>query len=127
MPHLVVEYSANLDSVVDFQAVVETLRAAAAQTAIFPLGGIRVRAHRCTHVAMADGASGHGFVDVTLRMGKGRDEATRQRVGDHIFAALSKVLDPAFAATTVALSFQVEEIDGLSWKRNTVHEALRRT
>ncbi|PZR90594.1 MAG: 5-carboxymethyl-2-hydroxymuconate isomerase [Stutzerimonas stutzeri] len=126
MPHLIVEYSANLDSVVDFQTVVEALRAAAAETGVFPLGGIRARAHRCTHVAMADGAPEHGFVDVTLRIGKGRDEAVRQRAGDYIFAALSKALDPAFAATTVALSFQLEELQGLSWKRNTVHDALDR-
>jgi len=125
MPHLVIEYSAQLDAMVDFAEVADTARAAASETGVFPLGGIRVRTHRCTHAAVADGNPAHGFVDATLKIGKGRDAATKKRLGDHIFQALSKALDPAFAATAVALSLEIQEIDELNWKRNTVHDALK--
>ncbi len=127
MPHIVIEHSANLDRVVDWPAVCEAARHAASETGVFPLGGIRVRTHRCDHVAIADGGTAHGFVDVTLKMGRGRDVETRRRAGDHVFQAISRALDPAFAATTVALSLQIVEIDEPNWKRNSIHEALKRS
>lgn len=125
MPHVVIEYSANLDRTVDWDALCEAVRAAAAATGVFPLGGIRVRAHNCDHVAVADGNVAHGFVDVTLKMGRGRDVETRRRAGDQVFEALSRALDPAFARAPVALSLQIVEIDEPNWKRNTIHDALK--
>lgn len=125
MPHIVIEHSAGLDAHVDWPALCEAARKAAAGTGIFPPGGIRVRTHRCDHATIADGDPTHGFVDITLKIGRGRDRATKQRAGDHIFAAISRALEPAFAATTVALSMQIEEIDEPNWKRNTIHDALK--
>ena len=55
MPHFTIEYSANLDGRVDMGAVVELVRKEAVATGIFPLGGIRVRAVRCEHYAIANG------------------------------------------------------------------------
>jgi len=127
MPHLVIEYSPSLDEILDFQIVAEAARAAAAETGVFPIGGIRARTHRCAHAAVADGEPTRAFVDCTLKMGKGRDEATKKRVGEHVFNALSKALDPAFAATAVGLSLEIREIDELNWKRNTLHDAINRT
>ena len=54
MPHFTIEYSANLDGRLDIAAVCEVVRKAAVETGIFPLGGIRVRAVRCEHYAIAD-------------------------------------------------------------------------
>ena len=56
MPHFTIEYSANLDGRVDMGAVVELVRKEAVATGIFPLGGIRVRAVKCEHYAIANGA-----------------------------------------------------------------------
>ena len=53
MPHFTIEYSANLDGRLDIGAVCEVVRKAAVETGIFPLGGIRVRAIRCEHYAIA--------------------------------------------------------------------------
>ena len=126
MPHVVIEYSANLETVVDFDALVEAVRVAAVETGVFPLGGIRVRAHCADHAAIADGDPAHAFVDAILKMGAGRDLETCRQAGAHVFAALSKALDPAFAKTTVALSFEIREVHPeLNWKRNSIHEALK--
>jgi 5-carboxymethyl-2-hydroxymuconate isomerase len=126
MPHFTIEYSANLDGRVDIGAVVELVRRAAAETGIFPLGGIRVRAVRCEHYAIADGSRNFGFLDMVLRLGEGRDLATRKRAGEHIFKALSAYLDPVFANGKFALSFDMQINDKeTSWKRNNIHEALK--
>ena len=126
MPHFTIEYSANLDARVEMGKVVEVVRKAAIETGIFPLGGIRVRAVRCEHYAIADGNPHLGFLDMVLRLGEGRDLATRRQAGEHIFKALSAYLDPVFAETKFALSFDMQINDkDTSWKRNNIHDALK--
>ena len=126
MPHFTLEYSANLDARVDMGAIVEVVRKAAVETGIFPLGGIRVRAVRCEHYAIADGNPHFGFLAMVLRLGEGRDLATRKKAGEHVFRALSDHLDPVFASSQFALSFEMQINDKeMSWKRNNIHEALK--
>ena len=126
MPHFTIEYSANLDARVDMAAIVEVVRKAAVETGIFPLGGIRVRALRCEHYAIADGNPQHGFLAMVLRLGEGRDLAARQKAGEHIFRTLSDHLDPVFANSKFALSFDMQINDKeTSWKRNNIHDALK--
>lgn len=126
MPHFTIEYSANLDGLVDMGATVELVRKAAIETGIFPLGGIRVRAIRCEHYAIADGRKNYGFLDMVLRLGEGRDLAARKKAGEHIFKALSAHLDPVFANSKFALSFDMQINDKeTSWKRNNIHDALK--
>ena len=126
MPHFTIEYSADIDDLVDMGAVVEVVRKAAVETGIFPLGGIRVRAVKCEHYAIADGRPSFGFLDMVLRLGEGRDLATRQKAGEHIFKVLSAYLDPVFKNSKFALSFDMQINDKeTSWKRNNIHEALK--
>ena len=126
MPHFTLEYSGNLDARVDMGTIVELVRKAAVETGIFPLGGIRVRAIRCEHYAIADGSSAFGFLDMVLRLGEGRNLAARKKAGEHIFKALSDYLDPVFAKSKFALSFDMQINDKeTSWKRNNIHEALK--
>ena len=126
MPQFTIEYSANLDARLDMAEVVEVVRKAAVETGIFPLGGIRVRAIRCDHFAIADGGKDYGFLDMVLRLGEGRDLATRKKAGEHVFKALSAHLDPVFAQIKFALSFDMQINDKeTSWKRNNIHEALK--
>ena len=126
MPHFTIEYSGNLDRHVDMGAVVELVRKAAVETGIFPLGGIRVRAVRCEHYAIADGQKNFSFLDMVLRLGEGRDLATRKKAGEHIFKTLSAYLDPVFKQSKFALSFDMQINDKeTSWKRNNLHDALK--
>ena len=126
MPHFTIEYSANLDTRIDMGKVVEIVRKAAVETGIFPIGGTRVRAIRCEHYAIADGSPEFGFLAMLLRLGEGRDLATRKKAGEHVFRALSDHLDPVFAASKFALSFDMQINDKeMSWKRNNIHEALK--
>lgn len=126
MPHFTIEYSANLDERLDIGTVCEVVRKAAVETGIFPLGGIRVRAVRCEHYAIADARHDYGFLDMMLRIGEGRDLPTRKKAGEHVFQVLSRHLDPVFAASKFALSFDMQINDkDTSWKRNNIHDALK--
>jgi 5-carboxymethyl-2-hydroxymuconate isomerase len=126
MPHFSIEYSANIEPRVDIALVVELVRKAAVETGMFPLGGIRVRAVKCEHYAIADGRAHFGFLAMVLRLGEGRDLSARKQAGEHIFKALSDYLDPVFAETKFALSFDMQINDKeTSWKRNNIHDALK--
>jgi 5-carboxymethyl-2-hydroxymuconate isomerase len=126
MPHFSIEYSANLDAMIDMTEICEIVRKAAVETGIFPVGGIRVRAIRCEHYAIADGRHDCGFLAMLLRLGEGRDLAARQKAGAHVFQALSRHLDPVFAHSKFALSFDMQINDAAtSWKRNNIHDALK--
>lgn len=127
MPHFTIEYSANIEPRVDIAAVVELVRKAAVETGIFPLGGIRVRAIRCEHYAIADGNPDMGFLAMLLRLGEGRDLPTRRQAGEHIFKVLSDFLEPVFTESKFALSFDMQINDkDMSWKRNNIHQHLTR-
>lgn len=127
MPHFTIEYSANLDGVVDISALCEEICRAALSTGAFETGAVRVRAIRCEHFAIADGDPRNSFIDGSLRIGAGRDLATRKRIGEQIFAAMQTFLSALFASQHFALSFEIRQIDPeLSYKRNSIHERLRK-
>lgn len=128
MPHLTVEYSANLDGRADIGALCERLLEAALATGLFEPGAVRVRAIRCEHFAIADRAPENAFVDLGFRIGRGRSPAEKRRAGEAIFAAAQDALGPLFASPHFALSLEIREIDpDLSWKRNAMHARLRAT
>lgn len=126
MPHFHIDYSANIEDAVDMGAVCEAIRATAAQIDAFPTAGIRVRATRVTHVAMADGDPKHGFVDLSVRLRAGRDPAVKRDAMARLFAALKDALAPAMETRSIALSAEMRDIDpDLSPKFGTVRDHLR--
>jgi 5-carboxymethyl-2-hydroxymuconate isomerase len=59
---------------------------------------------------------------VTLRIGQGRDAATRKRAAETVFVAVCDVLQPAFDATPLAISLDLQEIEPeTSFKKNNLH------
>ncbi|HVS22711.1 MAG TPA: hypothetical protein VMU03_03215, partial [Gammaproteobacteria bacterium] len=53
LPHLIVEYSANIEREIALDELLDKLHARALETGVFPLGGLRVRAHRADHYRIA--------------------------------------------------------------------------
>lgn len=128
MPHIIVEYSSNLESQVSPRRLVDALHRAALGTGVFPLGGLRTRAERRDVYAVADGDPENAFVAVMARIGAGRDAETRQSVAAALMAVLETETAEAFRTRGLGLTVEVQEIDGTaSLKTNNLHERLRRT
>ncbi|WP_109465327.1 5-carboxymethyl-2-hydroxymuconate Delta-isomerase [Albibacillus kandeliae] len=126
MPHIVVDYSANMEDRVDMAAFCDVLRRAAIETGVLPLAGVRVRAFRADHVSIADGDPAHGYIDISLRLRGGRELATRKAATAHVFAAAEAFLAPAMARHSIALSFEMRDIDpDLSPKTGTIRDHLK--
>ncbi|CAD5272179.1 5-carboxymethyl-2-hydroxymuconate isomerase [Bosea sp. 62] len=126
MPHIVIEYSANLEDELAPMRLVEALHAAALETGVFPLAGLRTRAERRELYRIADGDPDHIFIAVSVRIGEGRDAATRRRVADVLMAVLERETAKTFQRRGLALSLDVAEIDGTaSLKTNNLHHRLK--
>ena len=128
MPHIILDYSANLEADADIPGLCAALRDAAADCPAFPTAGIRVRAFRADCCAIADGDPENSYVDISVRLRSGRDLETRRQAADGIFAAAKKHLAPVIASRRIALSLEIREIapdPELSPKLNTIRDLAR--
>ena len=127
MPHLIVEYSANIEDQIALDALLDKLHACALDTGVFPLGGLRVRAHRTDAYRIADKAPENGFVHATALIGHGRPLDVQQRAAEQLFAVLTAHLDELFAKSPLAISLNVQEFHPvLNFKKNNLHEHVKR-
>lgn len=125
MPHIQIDYSANLESRLDVSGLCRALRDAAVATGILPLAGIRVRATACTHVVIADGNPDHAFLDISLRLRGGRSAEAKAQATAHVFAAAEAFCAPVLESSSFMLSFEMRDIDpALSPKTSSIRRYL---
>lgn len=126
MPHLTIEYSANLEGQSDLGALCQCLRDVMLASGLFEIGAVRVRARPCPHFAIADMLPENAFADMILRIGTGRSEDEKKAVGTALMRAAESHFAAQFAAPHFALSLEVQEISArFSWKTNAIHPRLR--
>jgi len=127
MPHLNIEYSANLESALDIQALVDRIHETALETGVFPLGGVRTRAEARSCYRIANGDPSAGYIHMIVRIGSGREFETRRAAGDRIFEALCDFTRELFDSRPLALSFELHEIPpDMAWRKNNLHDLLRK-
>jgi len=128
MPHLSFEYSAGLRNYADLDALAVTMRDALIATGKCPVGGIRVRGYRADVNAVGDGSGAYHFLDMILRLGQGRDDASRETIADQLYQAVEASLRPQLGDIPFNLSLEVQEIDSQfsrkSW--STIHAAIEK-
>ena len=125
MPHLMIDYSANVEPDVDMGALCDNLRDVAASIDAFPLAGIKVRAVRVDHYAIADGNPEHGFIDISVRIREGRDMHTKQNAAQKLFDAANEFVADVMQRRSLALSLELRDIDAaLSPKSGSIRKYL---
>ena len=126
MPHLSIEYSANVSDWTNVADLCDALRQAALATGLSDAAGVRVRAVRCDVYSIADGAADRGFVDISVRLRGGRTLDTRKQAAQQIFEAAESHLEQVLASHPLALSLEVRDIDPeLSPKVSTLRRYVR--
>lgn len=137
MPHLTLEHSANLEPIpgeAPLAALVDRLADAliaqrdADGQAVYPIGGVRVRAIACAPFRVADGSvADAAFVHARLAIGAGRSDAVKRATGDALFDAIKAHFATRFAARGLALSLEIVEFaESGTWKHNNLHARLRK-
>ena len=125
MPHLIVEYSANIEEALKLPELLTRLRDCAVASGVFPLGGIRLRGARRDHYLIADGDPANAFVHLTARIGQGRTLEVRQSIAQALFDVLCSQLAELYAERGLGISVEIQEIDAAtSLKKNNPHERL---
>ncbi len=122
MPHIILEYSANIEEKMDLNTLIEKVHATAVETGIFPLGGLRVRAARRNHYKLADGHPDNGFLHVELKIGPGRERDVKIAALNQIFGTVEDHLKSLYENSPLALSAELNEFDGeLRINKNNMH------
>jgi 5-carboxymethyl-2-hydroxymuconate isomerase len=139
VPHLTLEYSANLASperigqlcnalaqCLDAQRQNGNESGNESGQRVYPLGGIRVRALRCEQYCIADGRPDAAFLHANLKIGAGRSDATKKTTGDALFALIKQHFAAEFEQQGLALSLEIGEFsEAGTWKHNNLHARLK--
>ena len=115
MPHLRIEYTANLEPALRIAELCEHLRSALVGTLddegkpVFPVTGTRVLAYPAVHFAVADGRENLAFVWLQMRINAGRSAVLKKKVGDTLMAAVDAWFAPIAATRPLGLRLQIDE------------------
>ena len=126
MPHFIAECTDNIREQADLPGLFAKVNEALAATGIFPIGGIRSRAHWLDTWQMADGKHDYAFVHMTLKIGAGRSLESREEVGEMLFALIKTHFAALMASRYLALSFELDELHPTPhYKQNNVHALFK--
>ena len=126
MPHLIIQYSESLGEQVDMTEFCAVMSKVMQQTGLFPLAGIRVRAHPMPHSSIADEHPENASLDITLRIGEGRSGAQKAIAGSALMEGAKSAFVAQLAHPHFALSLEIIEIPkSFSWKTNSIHPRLK--
>lgn len=126
MPHLIVEFTDNLQPDGDIGGLLPKLTQVLIDQGAYPIGGIRARAIELHHYRIADGAADDAFVHATLKIGAGRSDAVKQATCDGLFAVMKAHFAELFARRYLALSLELVEFsEAGTWKHNNIHQRFK--
>ncbi len=128
MPHITIEYSANVGEHHDVDALVGAVHHAALADGLPALDALRTRAAVRTHYRVADGDPDLAFVAISVRIGPGRDADAKQRFLVNVLdAAEAQLATDACSPLAVAWSIELTEIDpDFRINRNHVRTRLQK-
>ena len=115
MPHLTIEYTANLEATAGMDLLCTALAATLVAlrhddgAPLFPVAGTRVMAWPAPHFAVADGQPDRAFIYLNLLITPGRSAAMVKRAGEAVLASCKAHLAPVFAKHAVGLTLQIHE------------------
>ena len=109
----------------DIDALVKVLHETAAGIDALPIGGLRTRAVARQHYRIADGHPDNAFINVFLRIAPGRPFEVQKAAGEALFQALCEYLEPIYASSPLAISYEIQELDAdLRWKQSNLRDYI---
>jgi 5-carboxymethyl-2-hydroxymuconate isomerase len=118
MPHVVIQYTLNLETRVDMSALCRDVADALIDQRadnggpLFPIGGTRVLAYPAHVYAVADGKDDYGFCYINIRIAAGRSNAKKKETGDAVLKKVQARFASAFENKHVGVTLQIEESPG---------------
>ncbi len=113
MPHIFVEYSANLEEHCDTGEMLQNVHDAAASHPSVPLAGLRTRAIRRDDYLIANGNNANMFVAVIARLNGDRGQVPLVEVRDLLAEAVKRSVGDLIREQPIAISVEVQPIDAV--------------
>lgn len=98
MPHAVVEYSQDIETQFEAQALMQAVHMSLLSSAQFAEKDIKVRLYGCDHALVAGESA--TFIHITVYMLSGRSDETKKAITEHLLEVL-KGLNLASASLSV--------------------------
>lgn len=117
MPHLTLEYTSNLDDVLDAPTLLAGINAELAASGHFDEPDIKSRAIRLDDYAIGVHNAGRGFVHVRLAILSGRPPEVKQELAAAVAGALHAGV-PAVDGLTIQLSAEIADLDRASYAKS---------
>ena len=108
MPHLTLEYTANLHF--EVQSLLQRLHAELVASGAVNLKGLKSRAVRHSDYWIADGNGDYAFAHVGLLIREGRSPEVQQDIVQRMMAVLKEVLGDRFENGYPSLSVDIKEM-----------------
>ncbi|HEV2674828.1 MAG TPA: 5-carboxymethyl-2-hydroxymuconate Delta-isomerase [Aliidongia sp.] len=119
MPHLTIEYSANLADVASIPELLGAVHRTACESGVFEIPAIRTRAVGRELALVGDGNPANGFVLIIVRMKSGRPVAVQEQLAQSLLDAASRCLAAAFERRSVILNVEIHDIPSLNLRRRS--------
>jgi 5-carboxymethyl-2-hydroxymuconate isomerase len=111
MPHIIVEYSDNLESKLSIRKLIDDIHQAVADSGLFDLAAIRTRAMPRSIYRIADGKPENGFIHVIARIRQGRSVEDRRRLGQMILDVAKQAVAALVPAPPTGFTVEVYEME----------------
>ncbi|WP_259753350.1 5-carboxymethyl-2-hydroxymuconate Delta-isomerase [Pseudomonas sp. GCEP-101] len=111
MPHIAIDYTANLADDLAPLALAQKLHDAARTLGVFPLNGLRTFARAVEEFQVGANTQDEAFINIQIRIAPGRPEELRQRIVDTLFATAEQTLATLLAKRPVGLQLEITEFD----------------
>jgi len=117
MPHLTLEYSANLPDSIEWPAVLGAVHRALVALDLFQVEDLKSRAVRHGQVLVGDGSMTTAFAHLTVNILSGRAPDVRTAISHRCLEALQEQLAPVGARIRLDITVEVREMDRQSYAK----------
>jgi 5-carboxymethyl-2-hydroxymuconate isomerase len=123
MPHLTLEYTANLEF--DAQALFARLHSELVATGAINLKGLKSRAVRHDEYRIADGNPDYAFVQVNLLIREGRPPEVQREFAQRVMAVLKETFGDRFENGYLSLTVDIKEMrEGIAMMFHNIPEVV---
>jgi 5-carboxymethyl-2-hydroxymuconate isomerase len=111
MPHLILEYTANVEQPIQFEMLFADLHQILVEEGGIRLDNLKSRANRLDAYYIAGGAADQAMVHLDLRLLAGRPPAWKQQIGQQVLHCLKDYYGPSLASLRLQITVEIHDID----------------
>lgn len=120
MPHINIEYTANLEAVCDIAAAMQAVNSAIIETALFEgPDNVKSRGVMLPHFRVGHHDAGQAFIHARMHLMEGRTLAQRKLLGAAVVDAIRDTLQPC-PGLTIQITAELNEMVAATYQKIVV-------